>query len=234
MPRVTVELTDKEIKEIIHKTKKSVAEGIKELILQNKDKLTLNEEQLRELITQVVSSRTSSLVSEIRKLIEEKYRNSETLKNLSGTLFSLKTDCHSLQTTVKELQTAVKELQKEMAKVEKWDTNLRVFVARKQQELEQIVARKLREIEKKSQPTQELKEIKSKAEGAAYWSAKLMLTVGELLNKVKKLEDTVIPIAQRFSRECCKSHYSADCKSDCGNTPNCKARNDDKEVSHDA
>ena len=70
MPRVNVELTEKEVKEIILKTKKSVAEGIKELITQNKDRLSLSKEELQELVNGVVFSHTNNLLSELKELFK--------------------------------------------------------------------------------------------------------------------------------------------------------------------
>jgi len=197
MPRVTVELTDKEIKEIIYKTNKSVAEGIKELILQNIDKLSLTEEQLRELITQVVFSHSKHLISEIRELVEKASQNPKEITKLSEELSTLKTKVHNLGVA---LAKAHSELRKE---IEDKDTNIKVFVAKRCKELESITARKLKEIEKKTNA----EETKRQAEAAAYWTAKLMLTVGELLGRVKKIEEALIPVVQRFKRECVKSHY---------------------------
>ena len=193
MPEVKVTLTEEEIKEIIMKTKKSVAEGIKELILKNRDNLSLTEEQLRELITQVVFSHTEHLISQIREIVgkgaKEVLQRPQEIKKLREELEKLKEEIDSLKNSLK----------KELSDL---DVNLRVFTAKKRQESERVIAAQLKELKR------EVEEAKKKASSSAYWTVELMFTTGNLKQQVERLERDVQPFLQRIKRECSVAHKS--------------------------
>ena len=204
MPRVNVELTEKEVKEIILKTKKSVAEGIKELITQNKDRLSLSKEELQELVNGVVFSHTNNLLSELKELFKV------TSKSKSSTI-----DKKEFERTRSALLKEIDDLRSKLAylerKFDQTDTDLRVFVAKRIDELKEELPKKelnnlkaeLAALYKKLPQLKE--ELQEEVKKVSYWTAEMMITVGRLKGEVIKLKDRVEAL-ERGVRVCSTSH----------------------------
>jgi predicted nuclease with TOPRIM domain len=204
MPRVNVELTEKEVKEIILKTKKSVAEGIKELITQNKDRLSLSKEELQELVNGVVFSHTNNLLSELKELFKV------TSKSKSSTI-----DKKEFERTRSALLKEIDDLRSKLAylerKFDQTDTDLRVFVAKRIDELKEELPKKelnnlkaeLAALYKKLPQLKE--ELQEEVKKVSYWTVEMMITVGRLKGEVIKLKDRVEAL-ERGVRVCSTSH----------------------------
>jgi predicted nuclease with TOPRIM domain len=204
MPRVNVELTEKEVKEIILKTKKSVAEGIKELITQNKDRLSLSKEELQELVNGVVFSHTNNLLSELKELFKV------TSKSKSSTI-----DKKEFERTRSALLKEIDDLRSKLAylerKFDQTDTDLRVFVAKRLDELKEELPKKelnnlkaeLAALYKKLPQLKE--ELQEEVKKVSYWTVEMMITVGRLKGEVIKLKDRVEAL-ERGVRVCSTSH----------------------------
>jgi len=181
MPRVAVELTDKEIKEIIAKTKKNISEGIRELITQNKERLSITEDELRELISNAVFSHFNNLLSELKELLKTALKNKSAVdrKEFERTRGAILREIDSLKSKVMVME----------RDIQKMDTDLRVYAATNIQELR--------------------KELLGEMEITGYQVSQMTKIVGNLKAKIGSLEGRVELLERgEKPKECCLIHSS--------------------------
>lgn len=209
MPRVSVELSDKEIKEIIFRTKKNVAEGIRELLFQNRERVSLTEEQLREMVNSVVFSHVNNLLSELKSELK---KTAEKLPKVAvdEKKFVARDEFEKTRSAIlKEIDKLKNELASFEREYQRNDTKIRINIARTNQELE-----KLKEKLSNLQPdisavfeNERFKEVEGQARGAAYWTSQLMFTVGRLIGRVNQVSERLNAI-ERGERNCSLVHRS--------------------------